>query len=286
VKPGIFAYHVPSELDEALAVLAESGDDAVILAGGQSLMPLLNFRLARPIDLIDINRIPALAGLRIEGGSLVIGAMTRTEVLEHSNIVAEGWPLLRAVAPYIGHAAIRNRGTIGGSCAHADPMAELPVALRALDAVFHLRSESGSRAVPAADFFLGTMSTAKAADEMLVAIEVPPPAPNTTHGFAEFSRTSGAFALAGAATVITRDDAGRCVAAAIALLGGDDRPLRAGAAERALIGARPNAAMLAEIAQLAVADTAPPESERYRRALLAELTRRALGQALSIAIAP
>jgi CO/xanthine dehydrogenase FAD-binding subunit len=281
MKPPIFEYHEPRELDEALALLDTSGDDAVILAGGQSLMPLLNFRLARPLDLIDINRIPTLAGLRIEGGALIIGAMTRTEVLEHSSIVRDGWPLLRAIAPHIGHAAIRNRGTVGGSCAHADPMAELPVALSALDAVFHLQSKTGSRTVAAADFFLGTMTTAKASGELLVAIEVPAPQPDTTCGFSEFARTSGAFALAGAAALITRDAAGRCTAAAIGLLGGDDRPLRATAAERALIGTLPNVAMLAEIAQLAVADTTPPESERYRRALLAEMTRRALAAAIT-----
>jgi carbon-monoxide dehydrogenase medium subunit/6-hydroxypseudooxynicotine dehydrogenase subunit alpha len=281
MKPPIFDYHAPRELDEALALLAERGDDAAILAGGQSLMPLLNFRLARPVDLIDINRIPALAGMRVENGTLIIGAMTRTETLERSSIVREGWPLLRAVAPYIGHAAIRNRGTIGGSCAHADPMAELPVAFRALDAIFHLQSQAGTRTLSAADFFLGTMTTAKEPDELLVAIEVPALAPNTTHGFSELSRTSGAFALAGAAVTVTRDEAGACTAAAIALLGGDDMPLRAAAAEAALIGIRPTAQQIDEIAQLATSDTHPPEAERYRRALLAEMTRCALAEAFA-----
>jgi CO/xanthine dehydrogenase FAD-binding subunit len=280
MKPPPLEYHAPVDLAEALALLAEHGDEATVLAGGQSLMPLLNFRIARPAHLIDINRVAALAGLRVEHGSLIIGAMTRTATLERSEVVRDGWPLLRAVAPYIGHAAIRNRGTVGGSCAHSDPAAELPVAFRALDATFHLQSNRGSRTVAAAEFFLGMMTTAKEPDELLVAIAVPPPVPGTTHGFAELARTSGAFALAGAAAILTRDAAGRCTAAAISLLGGGDVPFRAHAAERALIGTRPSAKSVAEIAQLAAAASSPPESERYRRALLAEMTRRALTEAL------
>ena len=196
-------------------------------------------------------------------------------------LVAEGWPVLADAAGYVGHTAIRNRGTVGGSVAHADPTAELPVVLTALDATFHVRSRSASRAIAAANFFLGRMTTELQPDELLMGIEIAPLPPNTTHGFAEFARIAGDFALAGACVVLTRDASLRCTAVSIVLLGAESVPWRASAAERALLGAVVDEATAREIAELATADTKPPEPVRYRRALLAEMTRTALLRAAS-----
>jgi CO/xanthine dehydrogenase FAD-binding subunit len=280
VKPPPFAYRAPRTIDEALALLDESGDDAKLLAGGQSLIPLLNFRLARPSVVIDLNRVAGLNELRRENGALHIGAMTRTALLERSSLVAEFWPVLREAAGYIGHAAIRNRGTVGGSVAHADPTAELPVVLTALDARLHVRSRAGARTIPAAAFFIGRLTTALAPTELLVGIEIQPLAERTQYGFAEYARTAGDFALAGACALITRDETGTCTAATIALLGADSVPLRATDTERALVGTRVDAADIAAAAQLAVATCRPPEPAAHRRALLAEMTRLALERAV------
>jgi carbon-monoxide dehydrogenase medium subunit/6-hydroxypseudooxynicotine dehydrogenase subunit alpha len=281
VKPAAFAYHAPGTIDQTLALLEDGGDDAKVLAGGQSLVPLLNFRLARPSTIVDINRVAALSYVRRQGGRLQIGSMTRTAVLERSTLVAGGWPVLRDAARYVGHAAIRNRGTVGGSAAHADPTAELPVVLTALGATLQVRSRSASRTIGADEFFLGRLTTALQPDELLVGIEIGPLPPNTTHGFAEFARIAGDFALAGACVLLTRDANGRCTAASIVLLGADTVPWRARAAERALVGAVVDAATANEIADVATADTKPPEPVRYRRALLAEMTRTALMRAAS-----
>jgi len=279
VKPPAFAYLAPATIDEALEQLAHAGDDAKVLAGGQSLIPLLNFRLARPSVVIDLNRTAGLSDIRRTGGCLRIGAMTRTAALERSLLVAESWPVLADAAGYVGHAAIRNRGTVGGSVAHADPTAELPVALAALGARMRVRSRTAERVVPAADFFVGRLTTALAADELLVGIDVDPLAAGTTHGFAEYARTAGDFAIGGACVLLTRDDAGTCVDAKIVLLGADAVPRHAEAAERALRGAILDASVAAEIASIASADCEPPQPQSHRRALLAEMTRLALVRA-------
>lgn len=198
MKPAPFDYAAPRSLDEALALLDE---DAKPLAGGQSLVPLLNFRLARPRLLVDLNGVPGLAGIRRAGGTLRIGAMTRQAALERSGIVAEGWPMLREAVRHAGHPQTRNRGTVGGSVAHADPAAELPCALAALDARFRVRSARGARTLAAAELFAGPLQTVLEPDELLVEIEVPPVPPGTRTGFAEHARTHGDFALAGVAVV-------------------------------------------------------------------------------------
>jgi carbon-monoxide dehydrogenase medium subunit/6-hydroxypseudooxynicotine dehydrogenase subunit alpha len=280
VKPPAFDYCAPQTIDEVLALLDDVGDDAKVLAGGQSLIPLLNFRLARPSLLIDLNRTAGLRAVRRTAGVLRIGAMTRTAVLERSSLVADGWPVLREASGYIGHTAIRNRGTVGGSVAHADPTAELPVVLTALSARFHVRSRTASRTIAAADFFVGRLTTALQPNEVLVGIEIDPLPPGTRHGFVEFARTAGDFALAGACVLLTRDANGRCVSAAITLLGAENVPWRALDAERALVGTTMVAADAAEIANIAVAGCRPPEPARHRRALLAEMTRKALVHAL------
>lgn len=261
MKPPPFAYEPATSVDTALALLAT--DEALPLAGGQSLVPLLNFRLARPALLVDLNPVDELARLEVAGAALRIGAMTRQGALLRSPQVTARWPLLTQAAAHVGHAATRSRGTVGGSVAHADPKAELPVALSALDARFHLRSPTGVRAIGAPELFAGPYTTAIAEGELLVEIEVPVPRPGTRMAFVEHTRTHGDFALAGAAVVLTPGEH-----AAIALLGADTIPLRAPVAERALR----DGAAAAEVARLAAADVV----DDYRRALVQTLTERAL----------
>jgi CO/xanthine dehydrogenase FAD-binding subunit len=197
VKPPPFEYVAPRTLDEALEALAT--EDARVLAGGQSLVPLLNFRLARPARLVDINGIAELGVLHRTGGSLHIGATVRQAALERSAIVARHWPLLAQAVRHVAHAAVRSRGTVAGSVAHADPKAELPVALTALDARFHLRSAGGARTLTASELFQGPLTTAIEEGELLERIEVPPLDART--GFAEYARTHGDFAEAAVAVV-------------------------------------------------------------------------------------
>ena len=265
MKPAPFEYVAPTTLAGALAALG--GEDAKPLAGGQSLVPLLNFRLARPATIVDLNGVAELEYLRRSGGTLRIGALTRHATLERSEVVARGWPLLGRAVAHVAHPAIRNRGTVGGSVAHADPAAELPVALTALDARFHARSaQRGAREIAAADFFQAPLMTALEPDELLVEIEVPPLPRGAGAGFVEHARTHGDFALAGAAVVRAGTEH-----AAIALLGAGPVPVRARDAERALCsGASP-----AEAARIAGAEL----DDDYRRALTIELVRRAIEQA-------
>ena len=276
MKPAPFAYEAPRTIDEALALLAAHGDDAKVLAGGQSLVPMLNFRLVRPAVLVDMNRVAELGELRIVDGRLHIGAMVRTAALERAAEARADWPLLAEAASFVGHAAIRTRGTVGGSAAHADPHAELPAALTALDARFHLRSQRGARVLDADEFFTDYYATALAPDELLVAIDVPPPAPRSGSAFAEYARTHGDFALAGAAVTVTLDADGACTWAAIAILGGGATPLRAYAAERGLVGRAIDDAAARSAGEAAAAACDPPDPADYRRALVAELVRRAL----------
>jgi len=279
VKPTPFAYDAPRELDEALALLARHGEDAKVLAGGQSLVPLLNFRLARPARLVDVNRVAELGYLRRRAGALRIGALTRAAALERSRVVALHWPLLREAARLVGHPQIRSRGTVGGSVAHADPAAELPAVLTALGARFHLRSARGVRTLRADELFLGFLSTALEPDELLVEIEVPPLPPRTGTAIVEHARTHGDFALGGAAAVLTVDEHGECERAALVLLAAGPTPRRAAAAEAALAGRPPTPAQLREAAALTAEDVDTPSDRAYRRALVRELAERALTQA-------
>jgi CO/xanthine dehydrogenase FAD-binding subunit len=259
VKPAPFDYVAPGSLEEALGLL---DDDSRVLAGGQSLVPLLNLRLARPRRLVDLNRVEGLSGIRRKGGVLRIGALVRQAALLRSPLVGAGWPLLQQAARLVGHPQIRARGTVGGSVAHADPAAELPVALTALDARFHVRSVRGARVVPAGELFLGPLTTSLAVDELVVEIEVPPLAEGARTAFVEHARTHGDFAIAGAAVMSA--PGGR---AAVALLGAGPTPIRAPKAEEALAeGADPR-----EVGALAAA-VAP---EGHRAALVAELVCRA-----------
>ena len=284
MKPPVFDYHDPETVDEALDLLAEHGDEGKVLAGGQSLVPLLNFRLAHPENLIDLNRIGALAGVRRESGVLQIGAMTRQATVERSVLVSENWPLLTEALTYVAHAQIRNRGTIGGSVAHADPAAELPVVFTALDARVQVRSTRGERTIEIADLFVTHLTTTLEPDELLVGISVDPTPPNSGHAFVEFARRHGDFALGGAAVQLTLDDAGRCERAAIALLGAAPVPLRATEAERVLVGTAVDEKARAAAAEGAISDISPTGdihgSAQYRRDLCQVMVSRAIAAAM------
>jgi CO/xanthine dehydrogenase FAD-binding subunit len=263
VKPPPFEYEAPASVEEALPLL---GLDSTVLAGGQSLVPLLNLRLAQPELVVDINGIAELDYIDAGEGPLRIGAMTRQVTLERSELVRERWPLLAKAIALVGHAQIRTRGTVGGSVAHADPAAELPVALTALGARFHLRSPGGTRAVEASEFFLGPLYTVREPDELLVEIEVPEQPDGAGSGFAEHARTHGDFATAGAAAVMAPGGH-----AAIVLLGAGPMPVRAEEAERALAAG----ASAGEAAALAAREI----DDDHRRALCTELARRAIEEA-------
>jgi carbon-monoxide dehydrogenase medium subunit/6-hydroxypseudooxynicotine dehydrogenase subunit alpha len=280
MKPPPFEYDDPATVDEALALLAEHGDDAKVLAGGQSLVPLLNFRLARPERLIDINRLDPLAYVRADDGVLRIGTLTRHAALEHSPDVAARLPLLAEAVSLVGHVQIRNRGTVGGSVAHADPAAELPVAFAALEARYHVRSRDQERVVASDEMFVTHLTTALEAEELLTEIEVPVPPPRTGAAFVEFARRHGDFALGGAAVLLTLDAGGACTRARIALLAAAPTPIRARAAEEWLLGATVDTATAGEASARAVADVQPTGDihggTEYRRALVETLVQRAL----------
>ena len=236
MKPAPFTYHAPTTVDEVVGALAELGDEAKVLAGGQSLVPMLNLRLARFEHLVDVGRVAELRGIERRNGDVVIGATTRDAVIEFDPRIAADVPLLAAVTPHIGHFQIRNRGTIGGSLAHADPAAEYPAVAVALDATFELASVGGTRSVPAAEFFTGVWSTALEPDELLTAISFPVWGGRSGFGVAEFARRHGDFAIAGAVAGIELGAGDTVARAAIAVFGAAGTPVRAAAAEQAAIG--------------------------------------------------
>ncbi|HZH81294.1 MAG TPA: xanthine dehydrogenase family protein subunit M [Gemmatimonadales bacterium] len=284
MKPAPFDYFAPGTLDEVLALLAEHGDEAKPLAGGQSLIPAMNFRLARPRVLVDLNRVGALSYIRAEKSGVEIGAMTRQRAVERSDVVARAAPLLAEAMPAIAHPQIRNRGTVGGSIAHADPSAELPAVALALDARFRARSATGERTIVAADFFKGMLETALEPGELLVGIALPPLRPRTGTAFLEVARRHGDYALVGVAAVVTLDATGRCQAARIALLSVGDGPVLAVEAGKTLVGQKRSDELLRAAADAAAKrDVDPPSdihaSAAYRRRLVDVLTRRALARA-------
>ena len=284
MKPPRFDYLLPRTLDEALGLLAQHGDEAKVLAGGQSLVPLLNFRLVRPTYLVDLNDIPGLDGIRAEDGRLTIGAMTRQRAAETSPVVRERCPLLAEAMPQIGHVQIRNRGTVGGSLAHADPAGELPAVVAALDGELVLRSRRGERRLAPQEFFVGYLTTAAAPDELLVEARVPVTPPRTGTAFLEVSRRHGDFALVGVAATVTVDAGGVCTGCAIALTGVGPTPVVARDAVRALVGVKPTADAYTEVGRR-VASALTPDSDLhasadYRKHLAGVLTRRALARAV------
>jgi carbon-monoxide dehydrogenase medium subunit len=284
MKPAPFEYVRPGSLDEALEVLHQRGDDAKVLAGGQSLVPMMNFRLARPAMIVDLNGLGDLAYIRSEDGGLALGAMTRQRTIEKSTLVRERAPLLAEATPLIGHLPIRTRGTIGGSLVHADPAAEYPVVMVAMDAELTLARRGGTRTVSAADFFETYLSTAIAPDEILTDIRLPDLPRAAGVAFLEISRRHGDFAIVAAAAAVALATGGAIAEARIALGGVGPRPVRARAAERLLAGQRPTAPLVAEAARAVMPETDPPEdihaSAEYRREMSAVFTRRALTAAL------
>ncbi len=276
-------YAAPGTLSEAVDLLAEYQDEASVLAGGQSLIPLLALRLAQPALLIDINGVAELAGVSVTDGWVAIGAMTREYVAEESGTVADAVPLLAAALPLIGHEAIRSRGTVGGSLAHADPAAELPAVARALDAEFVVRGPDGERVVSAAEWFEGYLTTSRRPDELLTGVRFPAAGAGTGVSFQEVARRHGDFAMVGLATSVTLDD-GTITDARLAFAGVSDVPARATAAEEILAGQRPSAELFDEAARQAAADIDPPSdlhgSAEYRKKVAAALVRRGLREAV------
>lgn len=290
MKPAPFDYRRATRADEVLAWLAEDGEDAKVLAGGQSLVPMLNFRLARPALLLDVSRVGELAYIAKRDGALRIGATTKQAALERSSLVARDWPLLHEAVLQVAHPQIRNAGTVGGSVAHADPAAELPVACVALDATLHVRSARGPRALAASDFFVTHLTTSMAEDELLTEIEIPPLPAGTGQAFVEFARRHGDFALGGAAALLTLDGAGVCTRARLTLMTAAPVPWRAREAEQRLEGAALGAEDIREAAELAAAGVEPTGdihgSAAYRRSLARTMAARALAQALASVPAP
>src|SRR5216117_3344270 len=284
MKPAPFDYFTPATVHEALALLAEHGDEAKPLAGGQSLIPAMNFRLARPAVLVDLNGISALAYVRAESGGVAVGAMTRQRTVERSDVVARAAPLLAEAMPSIAHPQIRNRGTVGGSIAHADPSAELPAVTLALDARFRAKSSTGERSIPAADFFKGMLETALAPGELLIEIALPPLPARSGTAFLEVARRHGDYALVGVAGLVTLDPRGRCQSARIACLSVGDGPVLLSEAGKMLADQSPSEELLRAAADAAATrDIDPPSdihaSAAYRRQLARVLTRRALARA-------
>src|SRR5215831_8291780 len=283
MKPAPFTYAAPSTLEEALTLLSEHGDAVKLLAGGQSLMPMLNLRLARPQYIVDLNRIPGLDYIAEHDGVLVVGALTRQRSLERSPSVRQDYPLLYEATTLIGHRAIRNRGTVGGSIAHADPAAELPAVLVAHGGSVQVQGPRGTRQMVATDYFRAYFTTALEPDEILTEVRFPRPPAGTGWCFMEESRRHGDFAMVGVAVLLTLDTARQCTRVAVALCGVGDRPHKVAAAPTLLLGYPFDEARLRAVTQAAASEIEPESdlhaSAEFRRHLSAILTQRALRQA-------
>jgi carbon-monoxide dehydrogenase medium subunit len=283
MKPAAFEYVVANSIEQAVAALAQAGGDAKILAGGQSLVPMLNFRLLRPAILVDINRIPGLAFIEDAGDAVKIGALTRHHQIETSPVIAKHFPVLSYAMTHVAHLAIRNRGTIGGSLSHADPAAELPMMALLLDAELHIVSDKGMRTRKAREFFRDALIVDLAEDELLTEIHVPKLPPQTGWGFDEVARRAGDFALAAVAATVSVSG-GAMKEARIALTGVGQTPVRASEAEALLVGQKLEAKLMARVIE-AVRAAIKPEtdlhaSSDYRRQLAGTLVGRALAAAL------
>ena len=284
MKPAPFEYLAPDSLSAVFEIMSENGDDAKLLAGGQSLIPAMNFRLVQPMLLVDLNKVSELDYVRSnENGELRIGAMTRQCRLETDPVIAMQAPLVTETMPHVAHMQIRNRGTIGGSLVHADPAAELPVIMVALDGRLLVRSKSGDRWISASSFFQGLFMTDIKPEEVLVEIAIPPMAPRTGWSFVEFARRKGDYALLGVAAVIILDDSGQCIQARLVYLNAGDAPIVAQKAADILLNEKPSPALYREAAEVADAAIEPTAnihaSVLYLRHLSRVLTVRALDQA-------
>lgn len=287
MKPPAFEYRDPRTQEEAVATLGEHGEAAKILAGGQSLVPMLNLRLLRPAYLVDINRAAGLSFIEVKGGELAIGACTRQRAIERSELVRETCPLLHEAMPFIAHFQIRSRGTIGGSLSHADPAAELPTIVTALGGKLVLRSVRGERIVGAADFYTGFLSTALKPDELLTEIRLPIVPARTGSAFMEVSRRHGDFALAAVAALVRLDQDGRCAFVRLVVAGVHGVPFRSAVTEASLIGTKLLPEDAEDASRLMAAELEPISdlhaSADYRRQAARVLARRALGRAALLA---
>jgi len=285
MKPAPFEYHVPNTIDQSLALLGEYADEVKILAGGQSLVPAMNFRVVQPAVLVDINRVPELGYIREDGDVLRVGAMTRERQLEFDPLIEKRTPLLAEALPFIAHPQIRNRGTIGGSLVNADPAAELPVLMLALSARLKVQNVSGKRWIEAKDFFVGMFTTALEADEMLVEIELPVMQKRTGWSFMEVAPRKGDYALMGVAALVELEETGRCKAAKLVYLNAGDGPVDAQNAVNLLQGEKVDDALIDSAAELASQSEITPfgnvhASPEFQGHLANVLTKKALRQAL------
>jgi carbon-monoxide dehydrogenase medium subunit len=285
MKPAPFEYYAPTTVEEALTDLAEHGDDAKPLAGGQSLIPMMNFRLAQPAVLVDLNNIPELSYVRgDQNGGVLVGAMARHNTVGRDPLIAKGAPLVREAIPSIGTPQVRTRGTFGGSLSHADPSAELPALTVALNGRMRLRSQKKERWIPADEFFIGAFTSALQAGELLVEIHLPALPPRSGWSLAEVARRHNDFALIGVAAVVQIDENGSCKQARIVFLSAGDGPVQAPRAAEMLKGEKPTAQAIEAAAQEAASAEIDPTGDihataEFRRHLAKVLSRRALRQA-------
>lgn len=285
MKPAPFEYYIPDSLKQALDLMSRHAGEGKILAGGQSLVPAMNFRVTQPGVLIDLNRTRELSYVREDGTTIRIGAMTRERHLEFDGLVAKRTPLLAEAVPFIAHPQIRNRGTIGGSIVNADPAAELPVLMLALNARLKAKNTSGERWIAAQDFFAGMFTTALTSDEILVEIELPFMPPRTGWSFMEVSPRAGDYALMGVAALMTLDENGKCKMAKLVYLNAGDGPVDAKKSAKILEGEAPDDPLLDSAAALASETEINPfgnihASIAFQRQLASVLTKTALKQAL------
>ena len=287
MKPAAFSYHRPRSLDDALALLAEHGFDAKLIAGGQSLAPMMNMRFAQPAHLIDLNGLPDLDGVRLDGEALMVGAMTRHHTLATDPLVANACPLLAEAAATIGHYAIRQRGTLGGSLANADPAAQLPLVARTLDARIDVIGPGGARDIAAADFVVAALTTTLEADEIVTAVRFPCARVGDGHAFELFSRRHGDFAIVACAVSVTVS-AGCFDGLRLGVGGIADTPLAFDGVAAEFAGASANAAVIEQIAARVASSVEPFEqpgiSAAYRRELVEVLIARALTRAVRRAL--
>ena len=282
--PASFDYHAPTSLSDAIALLQRHGDEAKVLSGGQSLLPLLKLRMGTAAHLVDIGRIPGLEYIKEEGGFLKIGGRTRESALERSDIVRTKYPILHDTALVIADPLVRNRATIGGNLAHADPANDHPATMLALGAEVTATGAKGPRTIPIDRFFTGIFSTALSPDEILTEIRIPVPPPRSGGAYVKLERKVGDFATAAAAVQVTLGAGGDIERAGIGLTAAGPTPIKASDAERFLLKKKPDTATIAEAARLAAAATSPTADRRgaveYKRQMARVLTARALTRAL------
>lgn len=280
MKAAAFDYTAPTTVQEAIHSLNSAGDAAKLLAGGQSLLPMLAMRLARPSLLVDLNRIKGLSEIHRKDGHLLIGAMTRHRDLETNQTIRQVVPILAHMAGHIGHVAIRNRGTVGGSIAHADPAAELPLAMTVLDARFTVQGPKGTRTLAPDQLFVGALTTSLAPDEVLTAIRVPIPSSSTHSSFLKLARRHGDFGIVAVLVVVELDKEGRYEDVRVGLGGANPVPVRARAVESMLVGEKPSETVVAAAAKAAVKEIEPSSdvhaTAAYRREMVEVLVRRTL----------